>query len=209
VSLATALQSLPMTDKREALATEITQVQTLLEKQLDQEENIQSPLSRVRSVPFYSQFNDISDPNWKKVGCGIASVAMLIDYYAPAVSVDALLNRGIATGAYLSQAGWTHAGLINLTKQYGLDGVSHDMAGWTMDEAFSRLEQVVAEGPVMVSVYYTFVPGHPIPHLVVINDIKDDTIYYNDPAEPSGGGSILITDFKPAWKKRYIEIRPV
>lgn len=164
-----------------------------------------------REVPFYSQFTDISSPQWRAVGCGIAATAMLVDYFTEDmnVSVDALLNEGIASGAYLQNAGWIHAGLIALAEKRGLRGSSVSLANLSPKAALIELENVLVDGPVMASVYYTFTPGHPIPHLVVINDIVGDTVYYNDPAEPSGGGSISVEKFLPAWKQRYIEIRPV
>ena len=161
-------------------------------------------------VPFFSQFTDISSKSWQKVGCGIASLAMLIEYYEPgSVEVETLLDEGIAARAFLPDAGWTHAGLIGLAKKYGLTGASHDLSGSSMSAAFSELTRVVEEGPVMVSVHYTFDPKNPIPHLVVVNDVVGDTVYYNDPAEPRGGGSIPATTFKSAWKKRYIRIAPI
>jgi predicted double-glycine peptidase len=161
-------------------------------------------------VPFYSQFADISSPQWQKVGCGIASVAMIIDHYSDeTVSVDALLDRGVQTGAYIESAGWSHAGLIGLSHAYGLDGESVSMADLSMSEAFARLETILKEGPVMASVHYTFEPTNPIPHLVVVNGVRDGKVFYNDPAEPTGGGTISIEKFESAWKKRYISIRPV
>ena len=164
----------------------------------------------VPTVPFYSQFADISSPTWQKVGCGIASLAMLIDFYAGEVeSVDALLNRGIATNAYLNNAGWIHAGLINLSKPYGLNGQTVSWAHLGTDGAFAELKKALADGPVMASVHYTFEPTNPIPHLVVITGVADGKVFYNDPAEASGGGSLSIEKFQRAWKKRYIEIRPV
>jgi predicted double-glycine peptidase len=166
--------------------------------------------SDTRTVPFYSQFADISSPEWQKVGCGIASLAMLIEYYEPeSVSVDELLNQGIKSHAYLDDAGWTHAGLINLSKRYGLTGESHSLQGESMDTAFATLEDELQEGPVMASVHYTFDPQNPIPHLVVVNAVHDGQVYYNDPAEKSGNGSISIAKFQSAWKKRYIDIRPI
>lgn len=162
----------------------------------------------VFTVPFYSQFTDITAPEWKKIGCGIASLAMLIEFYEPgSITVDGLLNEGISAGAYLNDAGWIHSGLINLSKKYGLTGASYDMAGLSMDKAFMKLESVLVDGPVMVSVHYTFDPKNPIPHLVIINGVADGKVYYNDPAEKAGGGSISITKFQSSWKKRYIEIR--
>lgn len=158
-------------------------------------------------VPFYSQFDDITPVAWRKIGCGIASLAMLIDYYKPTVNVDTLLEEGIANGAYIENAGWSHAGLINLAQSYGLSGAAHSYAYLGMTDAFATLESAVAAGPVMVSVHYTFDPTNPIPHLVVITGVHDGRVYYNDPAEASGDRSISIEQFQSSWKKRHIEIR--
>jgi len=161
-------------------------------------------------VPFYSQFNDISDPNWRKVGCGIASLAMLIEFYKPnQISVDKLLQKGINNNAFLPNAGWIHNGLINLANEYGLQGTTNDISFLDNNSAFTRLEDILEEGPVMASVHYTFDPQNPIPHLVVINGIDGNTVHYNDPAEDFGGGTISREKFLKAWKKRYIEIRPI
>ncbi len=164
----------------------------------------------VFTVPFYSQFTDITSAKWKKVGCGVTSLAMLIEFYTPdVVSVDELLGEGITAGAYLNDAGWTYAGLIQISQKYGLDGESHDMGGSSMETAFEAFKKALEEGPVMASVHYTFDPKNPIPHLVIVNGVKDDMLYYNDPSEKSGGGSISISKFQKSWKKRYIEFYPV
>jgi ABC-type bacteriocin/lantibiotic exporter with double-glycine peptidase domain len=161
-------------------------------------------------VPFYSQFDDISLPEWRKVGCGIASLAMLIEYYEPeSVTVDELLQRGIDADAFLNDAGWTHSGLINLSKKYGLTGESHDLSSANMNTAFATLEDELEEGPVMASVHYTFDPQSPIPHIVVVSGVSDGKVFYNDPSERAGGHSISIQKFQSAWKKRYIDIRPI
>ncbi len=205
------------TDIQNDINTEILEVELAAEENTLKVHNVtQTPKtkkvstdkkSKVFTVPFYSQFTDITSANWKKVGCGIASLAMLIEFYEPdSVTVDTLLEEGIDSNAYQNDAGWTHAGLINLSKKYGLNGSSHDMAGSSMDSAFTKLEKVLEAGPVMVSVHYTFDPKNPIPHLVVVNGVKDGEVYYNDPAEKTGGGSISIDKFQKAWKKRYIEI---
>lgn len=160
-------------------------------------------------VPFYSQFADITASEWQKVGCGIASLAMVIDFYSTEeIKVDELLAQGIAADAFLPDAGWIHAGLINLAEPYGLVGESRSMAGDSMEVAFTKLTDVVMEGPVMVSVHYTFEPTNPIPHLAVVTDIRDGRVYYNDPAAIEGQQSISEERFKRAWKQRYIEIRP-
>lgn len=163
----------------------------------------------VANVPFYSQFADITSSKWQKVGCGIASIAMVIDYYSTdPVSVDALLKRGIASGAYDTNAGWSHQGLINLTKKYGLNGSSQDLSGLSSKAALAKLQTQLKDGPVIVSVHYKFEPTNPIPHLVVIDGIRDGVVYYNDPAAKGGKKQISSSAFAKAWKQRYIVIRP-
>lgn len=161
-----------------------------------------------RTVPFYSQFADISAPEWRKIGCGIVSLAMLIDFYKPTIAVDALLKEGIEKGAYVHDAGWSHAGLIALAEDHGLTGEARYLTDLNMTAAFDDLKAAIKEGPVMASVHYTFEPTNPIPHLVVVTDIDDEGVHYNDPAEESGGGVITAEKFQNSWKKRYIEIRP-
>lgn len=165
---------------------------------------VQAPVA-----PFYSQFKDITAPAWQKVGCGVASLAMVIDYYEPAVPVNTLLKQGIAANAYLQKAGWTYAGLISLSQKYGLDGDSYDLGKLGKDEAFTRFKAYLKDGPVIASVHYKFDPKSTIPHLVVINRLSDGVLYYNDPAAKSGNREISIDDFLKAWKKRFIVVRPV
>jgi ABC-type bacteriocin/lantibiotic exporter with double-glycine peptidase domain len=162
----------------------------------------------IPEVPFYSQFSDITSPKWQKVGCGIASLAMVIDYYKPAVPVNTLLAQGIAAGAYLNNAGWTYKGLIGISRKYGLDGSSHDLGKLSSKAAFAEFEEYLNDGPVIASVHYKFDPKSTIPHLVVINGIKDGVVYYNDPAAKTGELQISTDTFLKAWKKRFVVVRP-
>lgn len=171
-------------------------------------DDISEKVTDPRHVPFYSQFADISAPEWRKIGCGIASLAMLVDFYQPTVSVDELLNEGIQNGAYVYDAGWSHAGLIALAEDHGLAGEARYLTDLNMTAAFADLKAAIEEGPVMASVHYTFEPTNPIPHLVVVTDIDEEGVHYNDPAEKSGDGVITAEKFQKSWKKRYIEIRP-
>jgi len=208
----TQLQIETLTTRIAELYSQLTYLQSLASAAVVQSGTTITPddAHRPISVPFYSQFTDITKPGWQKIGCGIASVAMLIDYYSDqAISVDRLLEQGIANNAYLSDAGWIHAGLIGLSQAYGLDGQSVSLAHLSAKAAVTELSTVLADGPVMASVHYTFEPTNPIPHLVVVNAIKDGMVYYNDPAESVGNGSLSIEQFKRGWKQRYIVIRPV
>lgn len=176
---------------------------------VSQEDPVAAPVSVIPVVPFYSQFEDITAPEWKKVACGVVSLAMVIDYYNPeAISVNTLLKQGIALGAYLSDAGWTYKGLISLAKKYGLEGSSYDLAALSAKAALAQFRDVLKDGPVIASIHYKFEPSNPIPHLVVINGIENDVVHYNDPAAKMGEKTISVADFQKAWKKRFIVIRP-
>ena len=180
-------------------------------KLLSNKDTLPPPTSSVFTVPFFSQLTDITEASWKKVGCGITGLAMLIEYYHPGEvdSVDTLLHEGVAAGAYNDSVGWSYNGLITVAQKYGITGSTHDYKGSTMDVAFAALKKDLEDGPIMASVHYTFKPTNPIPHLIIINGIKNDQVYYNDPADTAGGGHISIEQFKSGWKKRYIEFYPV
>ncbi len=163
----------------------------------------------VPSVPFYSQFRDIDQTYWKKVGCGVTSLAMVINYYQPeAVTVNALLKEGVTQGAYNNVYGWSHKGLIELSETYGFKGKSYDLGKLGKTAAYEQFKRSLETGPVIVSVHYKFDPRSSIPHLVVIDGIQGDFLYYNDPAASSGTKKISIVDFQKGWKKRYIVVRP-
>lgn len=166
--------------------------------------------SIVPEVPFYSQFSDIHAPEWQKLGCGIASLAMLIDFYHPGtVSVDTLLKEGIASRAFVNGAGWSHNGLALLANRHGLKGASYDFSNLDKNSAFAQFEEILKQGPAIASVHYTLNPKNPIPHLIVINSVNNGMVYFNDPAGKSAGGKISVQDFLKAWKKRFIVVRPV
>ena len=166
--------------------------------------------SALTDVPFFSQFRDIDSPKWQKVGCGIASLAMIIDFYKPeAVSTNTLLQQGVAAGAYNYNAGWIYAGLIGLSRQYGLDGAYYNLTTLDSEAAYAALSQHLKNGPVIASVHYKFDPKSAIPHLVVLDGIKGGLVYYNDPAAKSGELSISKEVFLKAWKKKIIDIHPV
>jgi ABC-type bacteriocin/lantibiotic exporter with double-glycine peptidase domain len=153
-------------------------------------------------VPFYSQFSDIHTTSWQKVGCGVTSLTMIINYYSEdTISVDTLLKEGVALGAYNKNAGWIHKDLITLSKKYGLEGKSYDLSGNKKDIAFTTLKKLLADGPVMASVYYKFNPKSNIPHLVVIDGVDNGNIYYNDPAAKEGQRKYLLKTSKKDGKE--------
>ncbi len=161
----------------------------------------------ITTIPFYSQFSNITSAKWQKVGCGITSLAMLISFYKQTpVSVDTLLAEGIKANAY-SDAGWTYSGLLQVAKQHGLTGTARDLSSLGSDAAFTSFTKTLIDGPVIASVHYKFEPKNPIPHLVVVYAVKNGLVYYNDPAAKSGEKTISVEKFQASWKKRFVTIR--
>lgn len=157
----------------------------------------------VREVPFYSQFDDIAWPTWQGRACGVANLAMVIDYYRETPpEPQTLLEQGVDAGHYIADVGWSHRGLVQLAERYGVTGTLHGFSGMTKDAAYHRLRTILANGPVIASVHNEFDPTSTIPHLVVVRDIRDGNVYYNDPA--AGAGSVSSDRFKRAWKQRVI-----
>jgi ABC-type bacteriocin/lantibiotic exporter with double-glycine peptidase domain len=174
-----------------------------------QVQNIQMPTATVPYVPFYSQFKDIESPKWQSVGCGITSLAMVIDFYKPkAVSVNTLLKRGVASGAYDNDVGWNYGGLIKLSQKYGLGGVYYDLSKVSPSIAFAQFQNLLKNGPIILSVHNRFNPQSTVPHLVVIDGIDNNTVYYNDPAAKVGEKQIAIAHFLEAWKKNSSSLGP-
>lgn len=164
--------------------------------------------STIPNVPFYSQFTDIASPAWQEVGCGITSLAMVIDFYKPdAVSVNNLLTQGIEAGAYDPSLGWKYGGLIQLSQAYGLSGTYYDLTNLAAGAAFSQFKNLLKGGPVILSVHNRFNPQSTVPHLVVIDGIKNNVVYYNDPAAKMGEKQIPVADFLKGWKKKVIVLR--
>lgn len=163
---------------------------------------------RYFDVPFYSQFNDIKNPRWQKEGCGIASLAMVIDFYKPnTVSVAKLLNQAINSGAYLNNIGWKHKELSALAGNYGLAEKNYDLGKSGNSAAFAQFLGFLKSGPVIVSIHNKFDPKATLGHIVVVTGFENNFIYYKDPAGNSKEEKIPVKNFLNGWKRRFIIVR--
>ncbi|MFZ2205277.1 MAG: C39 family peptidase [Minisyncoccia bacterium] len=161
------------------------------------------------NVPLYSQISDISSVAWKQKGCGVADLAMIIEYYKPnTTSVQKVLEEGIAGGAYQKNVGWKHDGLAALAVKHGLVGRTFDFSKLDKKSAFIEFQDIIKEGPAVASIHRGFNPKSPYGHLVVVTGFDEDFIYYNDPGKHDGIRKVSVTDFMKGWKKRLIVVRP-
>jgi uncharacterized protein YvpB len=175
------------------------------------------------TVPFSSQYTDLGQHEWRARGCGIASLHMVLRYWhtlnqaLQVPTLDELLRRGLAIGAYREKIGWTHVGLVNLAKEYGYNGFNVDVASNSptpkkVDEAWHMLTQELSVGPVLASVYAGLDPARGGGHIVVVTGFHDGLVFFNDPEEMSeweGRRMLALEVFLRAFKHRYIVVRPV
>lgn len=212
----TWVQMSALVPENPALALSVQQVQAQAPKVQVPAPEVKAPAvvtttiaTTIPNVPFFSQFKDIQLPEWREVGCGITSLAMVINFYKPGtVSVNTLLQQGVAAGAYDWSAGWTFNGLIQLSKKYGLTGSYHDLSVLSAKAALARFRDLAKSGPVILSVFNRFNPNSTVPHLVVVDGIKNDVVYYNDPAAKTGKKKISVANLLKGWKEKVIVLRP-
>jgi hypothetical protein len=173
-------------------------------------------------VPFSSQYTDLGSHEWRARGCGIASLHMVMAYWHGCdlswqlPTLNDLLERGRAIGAYREGIGWSHAGLVDLACRYGYNGYNMDFGPKSLDpkpprEAWDELLGALAGGPVMASVYAGLNPARGGGHIVVVTGVRNGLVFFNDPEEMNAweGKRILSEDaFLRAFKLRAIIVRP-
>lgn len=173
-------------------------------------------------IPFISQYSDLNDPTWKWRGCGVAALAMIMEYWHlrdaqnQTVSIEELLKTGLELNAYREGIGWTHRGLVEIAQRYGYEAFNADYAPQSptpksLEETWQELTQELERGPVMASVYAGLDPARGGGHIVVITGITNGEVAFNDPeasTEQEGRKNIPIKKFLAGFKQRYIIVRP-
>jgi predicted double-glycine peptidase len=174
------------------------------------------------SVPFISQHVGIGDHQWKWRGCGVASLAMAMAYWHQksagnaSEALDALIEKGLAIGAYREGVGWVHAGLVALAQHYGYRAEAFDYADKgktpkTMAEAWELLAAALSKGPVLVSVFPGLNPERGGGHIVLVTGMDDQLVYFNDPeelTENDGKRLVALSVFEHGFKRRFITVTP-
>jgi hypothetical protein len=172
-------------------------------------------------VPFVSQ-QVYRDAQWRRFGCGIASLKMVFDFWHSrdprnlTDSADDLYASGLAAGAFDPEIGWWHAGLVGLAAARGYEAYNRDFGPRsrtprTAEESLGELRGELATGPVIASVYHDFDPARGGGHLVVVSAVTDDAVELNDPLPErasEGRRSMALPQFLPAFKHRFIVVRP-
>ena len=165
---------------------------------------------KILDVPYYSQFTEVEnhgiEEHWKRRGCGLLCLKMVMDYWreqvgTPSPPLPELIETALEEQAYDDHPrGVIHDGLIRTAKRYGLiawrrrwlhtpqELVYFQSQGWTpqaikaiagqtaREGIMTLTNAIVADIPVMVSVPKEFNPEVGKQHLVVLTGIKKDAL---------------------------------
>ena len=172
------------------------------------------------SVPYYSQYLDVTDPMWQTRACGVACLKMLLEAkgeHPP--SLDEMIAQGCSIGAH-GEWGWKHDGLIALARQYGAKLSRNE---WRKSESKSPeelneegikflLSELIAKRPVLVSAIKKFEEDDKF-HMVVLTGFEERDgavigFYYHDSDTTKRGEGenlfVPIDIFRTKWRRMAI-----
>lgn len=177
-------------------------------------------MRKILDVPFYSQYTDVQDPQWKERACGILCLKMVLDFLGPRTPTpDEFLKKGVSFGAY-GTWGWTHNGLVAVADSFGIamerkefrsedQKKAEKLLDLGIDELVSSLER---NKPVLISAIKKWVEEKKF-HMMVLVGVEEDEgvakgFYYHDPdayTEEEGRGRFVpMNTFKRHWRRMAI-----
>ena len=166
-------------------------------------------MSPIYRVPVTHQQNGLPK-NWHDRACGIAALAMIMEFFGVSKNNQELLNTGLEVNAYIQNIGWSHKGLVAIAQRYGLRGTNYDWAPLSSAEAFRYLEKYICQYPIICSAYNSFDLSRD-GHFIAVVGIRNNRIYYNDPDirnQKYKTHWVSKKRFLNGWKRRCIVIYP-
>lgn len=173
-------------------------------------------------IPYYSQYRDVTDPEWQKRACGIACLKMLLDARGTETPLlDEMIKNGVTLGAY-SEHGWLHEGLIALGAQYGgelyrkefrkKDADPETAARLNREGIDTILQELEMGRPVIISAIKNFEISNKFHMVLVVGaEIEEGVVkgfYYHDPdsyTETKGAYQFVsMGTFTTAWRRMAI-----
>jgi len=166
-------------------------------------------MKQIIEVPHFVQYYNINKDYWKERSCGIASLAMVLDFYGKNIDLDKLIKQGLEKYPYDKNTGWRHDVIVELAQDYGLE--SRRTEDETVENLIKSLNQ---NEPVIISIHKNF-DSENGGHLAVLCGYfatESDGIvgfYVNDPIGPQYKHKYQLIEydkFIKGWKKRAIYI---
>jgi len=165
---------------------------------------------KLKSFPFFSQYKDISEEEYRDKACGVVSLAMVLRYFDKnSPSPDELLKLGLKING-LIDVGWKHSSLAALSRNNGVACYSQQfLSHKDVPEEEKKLREfglekimgsIRQEIPVMVSII-----NREGSHIVVVTGFVEDggrceKIFYYDPELEEGDVEIDAEKFLEIWR---------
>jgi len=173
-------------------------------------------------IPYYSQYRDVTDPEWQQRACGVVCLKMILDARGiETPSLDEMIQDGVALGAY-SENGWLHDGLLALGAKYGGELYRKEFRKKDADpetaERLNRegvdmiLRELEAGHPVIVSAIKNFEISNKFHMVLVVGaEIEEGIVkgfYYHDPdsyTDTKGAYQFVpMSTFGATWRRMAI-----
>jgi hypothetical protein len=161
------------------------------------------------SVPYYSQYLDVTDPFWMLRACGATCLKMVAEFHGVVMpEILALCNEARERGGYDMTNGWVHDYIVTKAKELGLHAERKEGLV-TTEEVVAALD---AGNPVIVSVEKRVLEQTRF-HMVVVVGYSDGEFMYHEPESTDrerGALRSCSTDiFSQYWRGKAIFIRKV
>jgi hypothetical protein len=151
-----------------------------------------------------------------------AAMKIILDYWNQidqenqTETIERLIDRAVASGAYLEGIGWAHAGIVKLAHTYGYRAHNRDRAAishtpLSLSDAKAELIEDLVFGPVIASVWKDFNRNKGGGHLIVLSGATDSSLTILDPEKSGADDGIVeipMQKFDAGWKMRTICILP-
>lgn len=142
-------------------------------------------MDTILSVPYSSQYLDITKKTQSLTACGITCLYMILKYYkVGCVSLNNLVKTGIMEGGY-SKSGWVHDYLVTVFNKNGIECQRKENMGSSGIEEIR--DSLKSGNPVIISMQ-RFSFERRIFHMVVLVGVRENEkqelvgFFYHDPA---------------------------
>lgn len=170
------------------------------------------------SVPYYSQFVDVSDPFWMLRACGAVCFKEVVEFYGVVVpDIVSLCQEAREKGGYDMSNGWGHDYLVQKARELGLDAVRKE----GLESVGDITEALDLGSPVIISVEKRVLEQTRFHMIVVVGYEKgealdgasDDTTrfyYHESESTDKNKGAYRVCDKQTLlsyWRGKAIFIR--
>ncbi|MDQ3935016.1 MAG: cysteine peptidase family C39 domain-containing protein [Actinomycetota bacterium] len=198
-------------------------------------------------MPFLSQRQAIASADsatelpagvsWGDRSCAIACATMVLNHFGRRVTLDEVLDRALAAGAFDPARGWRHTGLVEVLQSFGMTAYRRNwrllqgreaaylggrpltasareeleiVAAQMLEEGVGTIERLLAASvPVTVSIHRPWGDRTSLGHQVVLLALDERSVSLHDPAADDGAAARYDRDaLFGNWKGTAIVAHP-